>query len=222
MDLQAQRRQQHKLRLSWMPWLYFVLKPRHREWADAWQREVQDRLRELETVEIAEGCFIAPEARIFAEPGRTVRIGPGCSIAADAFVHGPVVLESRVSLNARVSLDGGTVGIRIGDGTRIASGAALYAFDHGLAPDRPVRDQPVTSKGIVIGQDVWVGANAGITDGVTVGDHAVVGMGAIVTRDVPAWGIVGGSPARLLGDRRHRPRSGMPGGWEPPDPEGNP
>nr|WP_217442459.1 MULTISPECIES: acyltransferase [unclassified Myxococcus] len=202
-----------------MPWLYFSLKPRHREWADAWQREVQERLRELETVEIAEGCFIAPEARIFAEPGRAVVIGPGCSIAADAFVHGPVVLGPRVSLNARVSLDGGAGGIRIGEGTRIATGATLYAFDHGLAPDRPVRDQPVTSQGITLGADVWIGANAGVTDGVTVGDHAVVAMGAVVTRDVPAWAVVGGVPARVLGDRRQRHRSGAPGGWEPGDQE---
>nr|WP_217439384.1 acyltransferase [Myxococcus sp. CA056] len=202
-----------------MPWLYFSLKPRHREWADAWQREVQERLRELETVEIAEGCFIAPEARIFAEPGRAVAIGPGCSIAADAFVHGPVVLGPRVSLNARVSLDGGAGGIRIGEGTRIATGATLYAFDHGLAPDRPVRDQPVTSQGITLGADVWIGANAGVTDGVTVGDHAVVAMGAVVTRDVPAWAVVGGVPARVLGDRRQRHRSGAPGGWEPGDQE---
>ncbi|MBU8895908.1 acyltransferase [Corallococcus sp. H22C18031201] len=217
MDLDARRREQHKQRLSWMPWLYFVLKPRHRGWAEAWQREVQDHLREMETVEIAEGCFIAPQARIFAELGRTVRLAPGCSIAAEAFVHGPVELGPGVSINARASLDGGAAGIRIGAGSRIATGATLYAFDHGMAPDRPVREQPVTSRGIVIGSDVWVGANAGITDGVTVGDHAVVGMGAIVTRDVPEWAIVGGVPARVLGDRRDLPRSGAPGGWEPPD-----
>ncbi|GEL74203.1 acyltransferase [Myxococcus virescens] len=217
MDLDALRREQHKRRLSWMPWLYFVLKPRHREWADAWQREVQALLRELETVEIAEGCFIAPEARIFAEPGRTISIGPGCSIAADVFLHGPVTLGPRVSINARASLDGGAAGIRIGEGTRIATGATLYGFDHGIAPDRPVREQPVTSRGLVIGADVWVGANAGITDGVTVGDHAVVAMGAVVTRDVPAWAIVAGVPARVVGDRRQRPRSGAPGGWEPED-----
>lgn len=218
-DLDARRREQHKLRLSWMPWLYFSLKPRHREWAQAWQKEVQDRLRELETVEIAEGCFIAPEARLFAEPGRTIRIiGPGVSIAAHAFVHGPVVLEAGVSLNARVSLDGGAGGIRIGEGSRIATGAALYAFDHGLAPDRPVRSQPVTSSGIVLGKDVWVGANASITDGVRIGDHAVVGMGAVVTRDVPPWAIVGGVPARVIGDRRDRRHSGAAGsGWSPPD-----
>jgi acetyltransferase-like isoleucine patch superfamily enzyme len=216
--LEARRREQHKLRLSWMPWLYFRLKPRHRAWAEAWQREVQQRLRELETVEIAEGCFIAPEARLFAEPGRTIRLGPGVSIAADAFVHGPVVLEAGVSLNARVSLDGGAAGIHIGEGSRIATGATLYAFDHGMAPDRPLRSQPVTSRGIVLGKDVWVGANAGITDGVRLGDHAVVGMGAVVTRDVPPWAVVAGVPARVIGDRRHRPPSGAPGSlWPPPD-----
>ena len=217
-DLDALRREQHKQRLSWMPWLYFTLKPRHRVWAEAWQREVQARLLELETVEIAEGCFISPEARLFAEPGRPIRLlGPGVSIAAHAFVHGPVVLEAGVSINARVSLDGGAAGIHIGEGSRIATGATLYAFDHGLAPDRPVRSQPVTSRGIVLGKDVWVGANAGITDGVRIGDHAVVGMGAVVTRDVPAWAIVAGAPARVIGDRRERPPSGSPSSGEPSD-----
>jgi acetyltransferase-like isoleucine patch superfamily enzyme len=197
-------REQHKLRLSWMPWLYFVLKDRHRDWAHAWQREVQARLMELETLEIGEGCFVAPEARLFGEPGRGIVLGPGCAVAADVFMHGPITLGREVSVNARAVLDGGARGIHVGDGTRIASGACLYAFDHGLAPDRPVRAQPVTSSGIRIGADVWIGANAGITDGVAIGDHAVVGMGAVVTRDVPEWAIVGGSPARVLGDRREK------------------
>jgi acetyltransferase-like isoleucine patch superfamily enzyme len=131
-------------------------------------------------------------------------VGPGCTIAADVFAHGPIVLEREVSLNARCSLDGGAGGIRIGEGTRIATGATLYAFDHGLAPQRTIRSQPVTSRGIVIGADVWIGANAGITDGLRIGDHAVVAMGAVVTRDVPDWAIVAGVPARVIGDRRER------------------
>jgi len=195
-------REQHKLRLSWMPWLYFALKERHREWAQAWQREVQDRLTALETLTIAEGCFVAPEARLFGEPGRGIELGPGCAVAAEVFMHGPITLGREVSVNARACLDGGARGIVVGDGTRIASGACLYAFDHGLDPARPVREQPVTSRGIRVGEDVWIGANAGITDGVRIGDHAVVGMGAVVTADVPDWAVVGGVPARILGDRR--------------------
>ena len=187
-----------------MPWLYFALKDRHRAWAEAWQAEVQAGLAALETVTLGAGCFVAPEARIFGEPGRGVVLGPGCAIAADAFLHGPLVLGRDVSVNARAVLDGGARGITVGDGTRIASGAALYAFDHGLDPARAVRAQPVTSRGIRIGQDVWIGANAGVTDGVAIGDHAVVAMGAVVTRDVPDWAIVGGIPAKVIGDRRNK------------------
>jgi acetyltransferase-like isoleucine patch superfamily enzyme len=197
-------REQHKKRLSWMPWLYFALKPRHRAWAEAWQREVQDFLRAQETVELGEGGFIAPEAAIFGEPGRAVVIGPRCAIAAQTFLHGPITLHDEVSVNAGARLDGGSKGIVVGQGTRIASGAALYAFDHRMAPDRSIREQPVRSKGIAIGEDCWIGANAGITDGVRVGDHAVVAMGAVVTREVPDWAIVAGVPARVIGDRRER------------------
>lgn len=203
-------REQHQKRLSWMPWLYFALKPRHRAWGEAWQREVQDELRRLETVTIGEGGFIAPEAAIFGEPGRGITIGDRCAIAAHAFLHGPITLGDEVSVNARASLDGGAKGIVIGDGTRIATGATLYAFNHGIAPDRLMREQAVEGRGIVIGRDVWIGANAGVTDGVRIGDHAVVAMGAVVTRDVPEWAIVAGAPARVIGDRRARRISGTP------------
>ncbi|MBX5480251.1 MAG: acyltransferase [Myxococcaceae bacterium] len=143
-----------------MPWLYFSLKERHPAWAEAWQKEVevQDFLRAAETITIGEGCFIAPEAALFAEPNRTLLIGDRCGIAAHAFVHD-------------------------------------------LPPDRPIRVQPVRSKGIVIGKDVWIGANAGVTDDVTIGDHAVVAMGAVVTHDVPEYAIVVGVHARVSGRR---------------------
>lgn len=207
----AERRAQHKRRLSWMPWLYFTLKPQHRAWAEQWQRDVQARLTALETVRIAPGCFVAPQARIFAEPGRPVVLEEGVSVAALAFIHGPVTLRAGVSVNARVSIDGGARGVVVGRGSRIATGAVLYAFDHGMAPSRPVREQPVRSVGIAIGEDVWIGANAGVTDGVTIGDHAVVGMGAVVTSDVAPWSIVAGVPAKPIGDRRER----FPPGQDP-------
>lgn len=201
-DRDAELRAQHALRLAWMPWLYFRAPPAVRAWAEPWQREVHARLVAREAVRLDPTCFIAPDARIFAEPKREVEVGPFAAIAAEAFVHGPVRLAAHVSLNARVTVDGGRAGVVLGEGARVASGAALYAFDHGFAPDAPVREQPVRSRGIVVGADVWIGAGACVTDGVTVGDHAVIGAGAVVTADVPPWAIVGGVPARVLGDRR--------------------
>jgi acetyltransferase-like isoleucine patch superfamily enzyme len=194
-------REQHQLRLSWMPWLWLSMDEKLRAWAQPWQDEIQARLRAVEAVEIGEGCFVAPEARIFAEPKRPVRLGDRVTIAAEVFLHGPITLGHDVSINARVSMDGGRAGIEVGAGTRIATGVSVFAFDHGLDRGTDIREQPVRSRGIVIGRDVWIGANAGITDGVRIGDHAVVGMGAIVTHDVPEWAIVGGVSAKLIGER---------------------
>lgn len=191
-------------RMAFMPYLYFSAKPELRSWATAWQHEVHARLGQLEAVTLHPGCFIAEQADVFAEPTRPVVVGEGASIAAHAFVHGPVTLHEHASVNPYATLDGGKKGIVIGAGSRIASRAALYAFDHGIAPDREIRAQPVRSQGIVVGKDVWIGAQAVITDGVTIGDHAVVGAGAVVTRDVPPFAVVGGVPARVLFMRDQR------------------
>lgn len=190
--------------MAFMPFLYFRAKPALREWARAWQHELHAQLMQLEALTLHEDCFVAEEAALFAEPSRPVIVEAGASIAAHAFVHGPVTLQRDVSINPYVTLDGGRKGIVIGEGTRIATRAALFAFDHGIAPDQPIHTQRVRSQGIVVGKDVWIGANATITDGVRIGDHAVVGAGAVVTRDVEPWTVVGGVPARKLFDRRDR------------------
>lgn len=62
MDSPPEFRAQHLRRLSWMPWLYPSLKPKHLGWAQPWQQEVQRKLTEQETVTLGEDCFIAPEA----------------------------------------------------------------------------------------------------------------------------------------------------------------
>lgn len=197
-------RQQHKLRLSYMPWLYARLKPAHRTWAQAWQEEWQAYVVEMETILIGKDCFIAPEARLFAEPGRPIVIGDNSYIAADCVLHGPITLGQNVSINHHVSLDGGRKGIVIGDNTRIAAYSYAYAFNHGMEIDQPIKDQAVTSKGIHIGSDVWIGASTGIVDGVTIGDYAVVGMGSIVTKSVAAYAKVAGNPAGPIGTRAIR------------------
>jgi len=194
-------RTQHKLRLSYMPWLYATLKPRNRVWAEEWQQEWQAYLMSMETISIGRNCFIAPEAHLFAEPGRAIVIGDNSYIAADCVIHGPITLGNHVSINHHVSLDGGTKGIKIGHNTRIAAYTSAYAFNHGMAAEYLIKDQAVSSQGITIGEDVWIGAHSGIVDGVKIGTGAVVGMGSVVTKAVTEYTKVAGNPAHLIGMR---------------------
>lgn len=191
-------RAQHQHRLNYMPWLYWSLKPRHRQWAEQWQQEYQDYLMQMETVHIGKNCFISPLAHIFAEPGRDIVIGDNSFIAADCTLHGPLQIGNEVAINHHCILDGGRKGIVLHDQVRIAAYCHLYAFDHGMALDQPIYQQAVRSQGIEVGQDVWLGAHVGIKDGVRIGAHAVVGMQSMVTKDVEERAIVAGNPAGFI------------------------
>lgn len=100
----------------------------------------------------------------------------------------------------------GQGGLSIGASCAIACGVTIYTQSNQYAADpcTNIIDQPVKYAEVVIGDDVWIGARAVILPGVTIGDHAVVGAGAVVNRDVESWAIVGGVPAKLIGQRRCR------------------
>jgi acetyltransferase-like isoleucine patch superfamily enzyme len=86
-------------------------------------------------------------------------------------------------------------GIFIDDGALIGHGVVLATLNHDLDPEKRQQLHPAQ---IHIGKRVWIGANATVTQGVTIGDNSVVAAGAVVTRDVPANTIVGGVPARII------------------------
>ena len=92
--------------------------------------------------------------------------------------------------------------VTMGTGVRVGAHTSILGFNHSMDPSKPVYQQPVTSKGITIGDDVWIGSHVVVLDGVTVGSHAVLAAGAVVTKDVPDWAVVGGNPARKIRDRR--------------------
>ncbi len=73
-----------------------------------------------------------------------------------------------------------------------------YFVEKNLLQVWPGPDAEISVGPIRIGNDVWIGASAQIMSGVTIGDGAIVGAGAIVTRDVPAYAVVGGNPARII------------------------
>ena len=86
-------------------------------------------------------------------------------------------------------------GIYIDDGALIGHGVVLATLNHDMDPEKRQQLHPAP---LHIGKRVWVGANATILPGVTIGDNSVVAAGAVVTKDVPADTVVGGVPARVI------------------------
>jgi acetyltransferase-like isoleucine patch superfamily enzyme len=103
------------------------------------------------------------------------------------------------SLIGELNVLRGQGGITIGNRVYTAPQVQLLAVNHIFDdPSRPMVEQGITCEGIVVEDDVWVGAGAIITDGVTVGKGSVVAAGAVVTQDVPPYTVVGGVPAKVL------------------------
>jgi acetyltransferase-like isoleucine patch superfamily enzyme len=96
-----------------------------------------------------------------------------------------------------------TGGIHIGDNTGVAPGSILWSTSPVYEKlDMPIREQGVSLKAIIIGKDVWVGANCIINAGVNIGDGAVIAGGSVVNSDVPPFALVAGNPARTIGWRK--------------------
>ena len=86
-------------------------------------------------------------------------------------------------------------GITIGDGAQIGHNVVLATLNHNLIPENR---KTVIPAPIIIGKNVWIGANSTILSGVTIGDNSVIAAGAVVTKDVPANVVAGGVPAKII------------------------
>ena len=97
--------------------------------------------------------------------------------------------------------------VHIADDVLLAQHVVLSALNHGFGDlEAPIRAQPVSTARIRVDAGAWIGAQAVVLPGVTIGRNAVVGAGAVVTRDVPAYSVVAGNPARVV--KRLDPDSG--------------
>ena len=94
--------------------------------------------------------------------------------------------------------------VDIGDHCLLGPGCVVVDHNHGMDPDRDMQGQPCEARPIRIGRDVWCGAHVVVLAGVTIGDGAVVGANAVVTRDIPPGSIAVGNPARVIGMRGER------------------
>lgn len=117
--------------------------------------------------------------RLTVHPGASLTIGRG------GFINNGTTISAARS-------------IRIGDDCLIGEWVSVLDTDfHPIHADTPIRIAPV-----VIGRNVWLANRVTVLPGVTIGDHAVVGTGAVVTRDVPVRAIAVGNPARVVGTVR--------------------
>jgi acetyltransferase-like isoleucine patch superfamily enzyme len=89
----------------------------------------------------------------------------------------------------------------IGQHVLIAPNVYITDHNHNIASGCTIDSQGCSSAPVCVGNDVWIGANAVVLPGVRIGDGAVIGAGAVVTRDVESNSVVGGVPARLIGTR---------------------
>lgn len=93
-------------------------------------------------------------------------------------------------------------GLEIGDDVHIATKCTIIPANHGIDSNIPLYKQDATMKGIKIEDDVWIGANVCILDGVTVGTGSVIGAGSVVAKSIPKYSIAAGVPAKIIGNRR--------------------
>jgi acetyltransferase-like isoleucine patch superfamily enzyme len=108
--------------------------------------------------------------------------------------------------------------VRIGEQCVIADRAMFIDFDHGVVEvERPIRQQGIYKRDVIVGSNVWIGYNACVLRGVRIGDNAIVGTNSVVTRDVPANAVVAGVPAKVIRMRDAPATLRWP---EPVEPEG--
>jgi len=132
--------------------------------------------------------------------GNSVVISKGSVIQAK---NGPLHIGDECDIGAHVIITSIST-VTLGKNVLIAGNCYIGGARYNLEDlDTPIMYQGIYSRGpITIGADTWIGASATIIDGVTVGKGCVIGAGALVTKDVPDYAIVVGTPAKVIGSRK--------------------
>lgn len=166
------------------------------------------RLRFADHITLHNGAYLDQGVYLHACP-EGITIGENTIVMHGAVLHvynfrglpHSGIKVGRDSLIGEYSVIRGQGGVRIGDRVYTSPFTQILAVNHVYSdPTRSFVDQGITAQGIVIEDDVWLGAGAVITDGVRVGQGAVVAAGAVVTRDVPPHTVAAGVPARIIKD----------------------
>lgn len=188
--------------VAWRALLYRLIL--HMEGVAAIENGV--RLRYASGIRLGRGAYIDQRVYLHATPGGII-IGSGSFVMHGAVLHvynfrdlpHAFIRIGRDSLIGEYNVLRGQGGITVGDRVYTAPLVQILAVNHRFEdPTKPMVDQGISAEGIVIEDDVWIGAGAIVTDGVRIGCGAVIAAGAVVTANVPERSVAGGVPARVL------------------------
>ena len=145
------------------------------------------------------GSKIYPSVRMDIPPYRSFRLGRHSVIESYCCINNAVG-DITIGHHTRIGIHNTIIGpVSIGSHVNLAQGIVVTALNHQfLDASKRIDQQGITTRPVVIGDDVWIGANAVVLPGVTVGSHSVVAAGAVVTKDVPPHTVVGGVPAKVI------------------------
>jgi acetyltransferase-like isoleucine patch superfamily enzyme len=157
-----------------------------------------------------------------------IRVGDGVIIDDNCMLDAKGSSNTGISLGDGVFLGRNTIlsckngdieladGVNIGFNSQIASGSSVRVGKDGLLaaycyliggghesadPNRPIQEQRAVSRGVELGDNVWLGAGVKVLDGVTIGADCIVGAAAVVSSDIPARSVAAGIPARVIRER---------------------
>ena len=138
-------------------------------------------------------------ARMDTPPYRIFSLGDYSVIESFACINNAVG-DVMIGNHTRIGLHNTIIGpVEIGSHVNLAQGITVTALNHNFDDNQKrIDEQGVSTNPVTIEDDVWIGANAVILPGVTIGNHCVVAAGAVVTKDVPDNCVVAGVPARII------------------------
>jgi acetyltransferase-like isoleucine patch superfamily enzyme len=150
------------------------------------------------------GSKIYHSVRMDTPPYRKFSLGRRSVVESYACINNAVG-DVIIGDHTRIGLHCTVIGpVTIGCHVNLAQGITITALNHSFEDTaKRIDEQGITTKQVIIGDDVWIGTNAVILPGVTVGCHSVVAAGAVVTKDVPDYCIVGGVPAKVIKSLMH-------------------
>ena len=151
-------------------------------------------------VSVGQNVFLGRHSHLLATDGGSVVMGKGVSVGvlAKIYAKGGRIDIGEDSLIGAGSIIESRSEILVGPNTLIAEYVTIRDQDHDFEDTRLLAASGFRTSPICIGKNVWIGAKATITRGVSIEDNAVIGANAVVTKNVPENAVVGGVPAKII------------------------